>query len=120
MDDADKERFRAAIDDERRRTARHVESLQRSFTDIVEAADSTSTDDEHDPEGATIAYERSQVTALLHKSTEKLAALDEALRHIDAGGAMRCEVCGTAIVLERLLTLPHVRTCVNCARKNHR
>lgn len=115
MNEADRKRFRAAIDDERLRTAQQVASLQRSFTDIVDAANSTSTDDEHDPEGATIAYERSQVSTLLHKSTDKLASLDEALRLIDDGDAMRCEVCQGAIVLERLLTLPHIRTCVSCA-----
>jgi DnaK suppressor protein len=117
MNDVDRARFRAAIEAEQLRTAQQVTSLRKSFTDIVESTDSISTDDEHDPEGATIAYERSQVSALLRRYVGELAALDDALRHIDDCDSTRCQACGADIVLERLLTLPHVRTCVECARR---
>ena len=55
---ADVSRVRAAIELVRRRTIDQIASLERSLAGIVEAAELTSTDDEHDPEGATIAYER--------------------------------------------------------------
>src|SRR4051812_23821615 len=54
------ERVLAVVDAERARTVRQIESLRRSVASIVEAAELTATDDEHDPEGATIAYERAQ------------------------------------------------------------
>ena len=58
LDGADASRVRGAIELERSRTIDQIASLERSLAGIVEAAELTSTDDEHDPEGATIAYER--------------------------------------------------------------
>ena len=54
-----------AIALEQRTLQSQIESLQQRFDDIVSSAELTSTDDEHDPEGATIAYDRAQVAALL-------------------------------------------------------
>ena len=106
---------RGAIEAERRRIAGQIVDLRKSFAGIVDAAELTSTDDEHDPEGATIAYERAQVSALLRQAEEDLAALDLALERVDNGTAQMCESCGDSIALERLLALPTTRLCVRCA-----
>ena len=108
--------LRAAIAEERRRAGEQIDALRRGFTDIVEAAELTSTDDEHDPEGATIAYERAQVWALLRQARADLAALDGAVDRVDDGTIAVCIACGGPIAFERLLALPHTRTCINCAR----
>ncbi len=79
------------------------------------AAELTSTDDEHDPEGPTIAYERAQVWALLRQAREDLVALDQALVRVDFGTATICSVCGGPIAIERVLALPAVRVCIGCA-----
>lgn len=113
----DKDRLRAAVERERSRAAQQIASLQRSFADIVEAAELTSTDDEHDPEGATIAYERAQVSALLREAEDNLVVLDGALERIEAGTILTCTMCGGPIALDRLLALPSVRTCIGCARR---
>jgi DnaK suppressor protein len=115
MDAADLTRLSKAIDLERARVAHQIAGLQRSFADIVEAAELTSTDDEHDPEGATIAYERALVSALLRQAEDDLIALDEALGRIDDGTIQTCVECGSAIELTRLLALPGGRTCFACA-----
>ena len=107
--------LRRAIDTERARMADQIAALQRSFADIVEAAELTSTDDEHDPEGATIAYERALVSALLHRASDDLAALDSARKRIDDGTIETCVVCSGPIGMSRLLALPSVRTCISCA-----
>jgi DnaK suppressor protein len=107
---------RAAIVEEQRRTASRIDAMQRSFADIVAAAELTSTDDEHDPEGATIAYERAQVWALLQEARANLVALDDALKRMDNGGVALCAHCGSLIAEERLLALPQTQTCVACAR----
>ena len=96
--------------------AEQFAGLQRSFADIVEAAELTSTDDEHDPEGATIAYERALVSALLQRASDDIVALDEALERVGDGTIGTCTECGGAIELTRLLALPGVRTCFDCAR----
>ena len=107
--------LRAAVDAERHRVEEQITSLQRTVDAIVEAAELTSTDDEHDPEGATIAYERAQALALLRQAREDLVALDLTQARIDDGTATTCESCGGPIPVERLLALPGVRRCVPCA-----
>ena len=72
-------------------------------------------DDEHDPEGHTIAWERQQTAALLRSARARLAELDLAIRRIEAGDHGRCEICGSPIGDERLDALPTARTCVDCA-----
>ena len=108
-------RQRAAVERERLRTIERIAGLERSYSNIVEAAKLTSTDDEHDPEGATIAYERAQVWALLRQARADLVALDDALERIDNGTSAVCTVCRGPIALERLLALPQTRTCIRCA-----
>lgn len=115
MNEAETSSLRAAIATERDRVVEQIASLQRNVDSIVAAAELTSTDDEHDPEGMTIAYERAQVTALLHQAEDDLAALDDAMLRMDDGTAGTCTVCGAQIAFERLLALPGGRTCIRCA-----
>jgi RNA polymerase-binding transcription factor DksA len=115
LDASDRTRVRAAIENERARTVDQIANLERSFAGIVEGAELTSTDDEHDPEGATIAYERAQVSALLRQARDDLVALDGSLERIDSGTVSICEMCGGSISVARLLALPSTRTCIRCA-----
>ena len=43
---------------ERARARERVAALEREFAGLAEAASAAGTDDEHDPEGATLAFER--------------------------------------------------------------
>jgi RNA polymerase-binding protein DksA len=106
---------RAALVADRADTLARVASLEREFSDIVTAAQAANTDDEHDPEGATIAYERQHVVALLEQAREHLTAIDEALARLAAGGYGRCEACGQPIAPERLAARPTATRCVPCA-----
>ncbi len=49
---------RARLAGERHETERRLAGLTATFTGIVDAAETSNADDEHDPEGATIAFER--------------------------------------------------------------
>jgi RNA polymerase-binding transcription factor DksA len=102
--------------DLRRSTAERRLALRRDFDRMVEASQSVSTDDEHDPEGSTIAFERAQVAALLDQAERQLAELDAAVARLDAGGYGRCESCGGQIAAERLLVRPAATRCIACAR----
>ncbi|MDQ3351372.1 MAG: TraR/DksA C4-type zinc finger protein [Actinomycetota bacterium] len=104
-----------AVRSEQRRAAAQVESLERTVTAIVESSQLTATDDEHDPEGATIAYERAQAISLLQQARLDLARLGEAQALLESGEPIRCEVCGREIDIERLLALPTTTTCIHCA-----
>jgi RNA polymerase-binding transcription factor DksA len=99
----------------RERTAAQVDALGGDLDEMFAASELVSTDDEHDPEGATIAYERAQLTALLAQAREDLTVLDRALAALHAGDDVRCASCDQPIARERLLALPTARTCIECA-----
>ena len=109
---------REMLTEERAETLERLAGLNREFDGIVEASGAANADDEHDPEGATIAYERQHVVALLEQSREHLAAIDEALRRLDEGGYGYCEGCGQPIAPERLAARPTATRCVACASPN--
>ena len=100
---------------ERAEVAAQAASLQQSFDDVVAGSELVSTDDEHDPEGATVAYERAQVSALLDRAHARLAELDEAMTRLTAGTYGCCEGCGEPIGDARLEALPAATHCVACA-----
>lgn len=100
---------------ERATVAAQVASLEESFEDIVEANELVSTDDEHDPEGATIAYERAQVASLLESARRRLEELEAAVERIAAGTYGHCDACGATIPPARLEAVPTTPWCVNCA-----
>jgi RNA polymerase-binding transcription factor len=99
----------------RRESERLVAGLTGSYTDIVDASESSNADDEHDPEGATIAFERSQVGAFLAQARAKLTELDAAERRLADGRYGVCERCQNLIPAERLAARPLARTCMACA-----
>jgi DnaK suppressor protein len=94
--------------------ARRVEDLQAELTEL-EASTAESPDDEHDPEGATIGYERARVTGLLDRARAEVGALRAAAARVDSGAYGRCAGCGEPIPPERLEALPATEWCVGCA-----
>jgi len=102
---------------ERTRILEHIAALNRDRDGIIESTTSAGVDDEHDPEGATIAFERSQLEALLDQSKRHLSELDRALRQLEEGGYGTCESCGAPIGDERLAARPTARTCISCATR---
>lgn len=100
---------------DRERTSDRISALTRDLTSIVEATRLTATDDEHDPEGSTTAFERSQTAALLAAANDHLADVDMALERIADGNYGRCEHCSEPISHERLFARPAARTCIACA-----
>ncbi len=101
-------RLRASAEAEAATLARDLEAL---FT----ASRDSNADDEHDPEGATIGFERAQLTALLAAARGRIAEVDDALRRIDVATYGVCERCGHLIAEERLAARPFARFCMACA-----
>ncbi len=97
-------------------TIRLAASLVSSFDGIVEAATDVATDDEHDPEGHTIAWERQQIAALLDETRITLTVIEAAEQRLDDGQYGYCTTCGFEIAVDRLDALPATPTCVNCAK----
>jgi RNA polymerase-binding transcription factor DksA len=91
------------------------ETLARDLAALFAASRDSNADDEHDPEGATIGFERAQLTALLAAARERVAEVDDALRRVDAGTYGVCERCGQPIAAARLDARPFARYCMACA-----
>ena len=68
--------------------------------------------------GATegdLVLERELAERALARSTETIAAVEDALARIEAGAYGTCERCGGNIALARLEAIPHTRRCVTCS-----
>ena len=104
------------LEDERAAARAQIETLTRDFDEVVAASRASNADDEHDPEGATIAFERQQVVALLEQARARLTDVEAALARRESGDYGTCENCGRPIAAERLAARPAARTCIDCAR----
>ena len=105
----------AALDDLQRRTSERLAALTGDYAGIVEASKDSNADDEHDPEGATIAFERSQVGTLVEEARHQLAEVEAARARLADGTYGTCEECGGPIGEGRLEARPTARTCIRCA-----
>jgi RNA polymerase-binding protein DksA len=104
-----------ALTGERADTLAQIAQLTEDFDGMVAASASSNADDEHDPEGATIAYERAQVVAVLDLARRRLAEIDQALARLAAGSYGSCARCGRPIGAERRAARPSATTCISCA-----
>ncbi|WP_435201180.1 TraR/DksA family transcriptional regulator [Janibacter sp. GS2] len=105
------------LEQERRSTLDRLAAVTQDFDTVVAAAPGSNADDEHDPEGATIAFERSQLDALVQQARAHLWEIDAASARVANGTYGVCEVCGRAIPPERLRARPTARTCIACASR---
>lgn len=96
-------------------TITRVQGLERELDSVRASTDADNHDDEHDPEGAGLAYERHLATTLLDAARESLRTLQAARERIELGTYGRCEGCDEPIAVERLEALPDTVTCVRCA-----
>jgi len=76
------------------RASRDVAALTGDFDAIVAASTQSNADDEHDPEGSTIAFERAQVSSLIDRARAAESELAQAFGRWEAGTYGYCEICG--------------------------
>jgi DnaK suppressor protein len=107
--------IRDTLERERAAALARVQALSAELNGIIADAVYSNADDEHDPEGSTIAYERARVTGLLADAQSHLDDLDSALMRLIDGSYSICEECYGTIPAERLEALPACRTCIECA-----
>jgi len=100
---------------ERVRVAAQLAELVDELDGIIAAAQDVALDDEHDPDGATVGFERARAAALVERTRQRLAALDDALARLEHGTYGMCASCGAPIPAERLAALPDAVACVACA-----
>ena len=90
-------------------------ALLRQHAQIVAASADSNADDEHDPEGSTIAFERAQVATLLDRTRSAGADLARARARVEAGTYCVCGVCGAPNGACRLAARPHPRMFITPA-----
>ncbi|GAA1167043.1 TraR/DksA C4-type zinc finger protein [Ornithinimicrobium humiphilum] len=105
----------AALEAERDALHARLAGLAEDMAGFFEASRDSNADDEHDPEGQTIAFERAQLSAVTEQTRRHLAEVEEALARVADGSYGRCEVCGRPIPPARLEVRPMARTCVEHA-----
>ncbi|MCD5350582.1 TraR/DksA family transcriptional regulator [Kineosporia mesophila] len=98
-----------------RESTEALAALEKDHARMIEASLDSNADDEHDPEGATIAFEREQLTAALHRTRAARERIVEAMAELAAGRYGVCASCGLPIAVERLQARPLATTCINCA-----
>lgn len=110
----------ATVAAERAATVERAAALARQVQGLAEQQAHTTHDDEHDPEGVTIGFERAQLQGLLAGARDEIEALDRAAARLAAGTYGRCGRCGGPIAPERLDALPAAETCIACAGARRR
>lgn len=111
----DVERFRVLLEQERERRSALLPALRADIAAANSARQDSNVDDEHDPEGATIAFELSQASALLKQSSAGLDQVEAALARISDGSYGICAVCGEPIAEGRLEARPWTPYCIRHA-----
>jgi DnaK suppressor protein len=102
----------ALLVEQRAALCAHLTQLTHDMTVLIEASRDSNADDEHDPEGQTIAFERAQLSAMTDQTREHLQEVDAAIERIAGGTYGVCDVCREAIDPARLQARPTARTCV--------
>jgi RNA polymerase-binding transcription factor DksA len=111
----DLERARAALLAERDAAHARLTALDADLAEVITAASGSNLDDEHDPEGATVAFEREQLAALRNDTRHRINEIDDALSRLATGTYGICERCGAPIGDERLAARLSARRCLTCA-----
>ena len=105
------------LGEERAAALAQIAALTREFDEVVAASQASNADDEHDPEGATIAFERAQIETLIEVAREHLDEIDDALERVRTGAYGMCADCGQPIAAGRLEARPFASTCISCASR---
>ena len=107
--------LRQVLDNQRTATLESVAQLGFDIDSVRHSRRDSSTDDEHDPEGSTLAFEQSQSSALLTQARDRLQLVDGALARLGADAYGSCLVCGQPIGFARLTARPYTQHCIRCA-----
>ena len=101
--------------EERALVSARLERMSEDMNELFAASRDANADDEHDPEGQTVAYERSQLAAMIRQARAHLDEIAAADARLAAGTYGICEVCDQAIGAERLEAKPTARSCIEHA-----
>ncbi|TFC14665.1 TraR/DksA family transcriptional regulator [Cryobacterium algoritolerans] len=113
---ADLRHFEGLLLEERRELDVALDRITHTLDDVIEARNSGTADDEHDPEGPTLTMEWSRISGVHSEFEAKAATVDRALARISDGSYGLCVRGGEPIGRARLEARPAAELCIDCAR----
>ncbi|WP_349898836.1 TraR/DksA family transcriptional regulator [Parafrigoribacterium soli] len=113
-------KLRARLVDDLEQTRDLISQLMVDLEEMRSSRQDVATDDEHDPEGPTLAFERSQASAVLNDARSHFAGIEDALLRVDGDDYGVCENCHERIPFGRLEARPYALYCVSCAERAER
>jgi RNA polymerase-binding protein DksA len=118
MSPVDTDRFRTLLLEERKQVTDAIEFLKEENPGSVEDETGEQTQfDEHFADAASGTYDRELDYSLEDGAENVLKAIDDALKHIEAGTYGVCRICGREIPEERLEARPWTDLCIDDARR---
>lgn len=105
-----------ALERARAEAAARVAEFEATVASIVRSR-GDDTDDEHDPDGTTLSWERALHAGTVDAARAHLAEIDAAIARLRDGWDGTCEVCGEPIPQDRLMARPSASRCVTCAAR---
>lgn len=109
--------FERLIVESRRAQSARLAAAEAQLVAVRDARGDATADDEHDPEGATLATEWSRAEGQRSEALREIDRLDAAAARAAAGTYGVCESCGRPIPVQRLRLLPAAISCVPCAER---
>lgn len=120
MDASSADATLAALLATRAQVAARVDEFDSVAKELADARGDADSDDEHDPEGSTIAWDRAAQEATAEGARAHLAEIDAAIERLQSGWDGLCASCGRPIPPERLAARPSADRCVPCASDRSR
>lgn len=109
------EHFRPLIEGELVESRAALAALSADMLSVSDLRRDSNVDDEHDPEGSTIAFELSQSATLMRDIDTRITELEAALKRLNQGSYGNCEMCRMPIAQGRLEARPWTRYCIDHA-----
>lgn len=96
-------------------TAQRLAEVADDMSVLADARGGSTADDEHDPEGVTLAEEWSRLEGLRAALEGERMQIESAVARLGTGEYGVCAVCGADIPVGRLEARPFADRCVRCA-----
>lgn len=108
-------KFRARLEKDFADEMEIIQQLTGEMDSFLDSRRDVPTDDEHDPEGPTLAFERAQAGAILVQVRARMVDTVKALERLKDGSYGICQNCKTQIAAGRLDARPSTPFCISCA-----